>query len=238
MKNSILLLLLAVCSLHIVSAQSKVKVKGTGPSITRTVNLDAFDQVESNIAADVELTQGPTQKVVMEGPENILDLIQTEVKDKKWRIKFPKNTWADYDDVKIKITVPELISVGLAGSGSMITTNTFKADDFQVGLSGSGNMKLMVEADNIDCGLSGSGTINLKGKTKELSIGTSGSGDVRALECTADVVKVGISGSGDCEVYANQMLDAGIAGSGHVKYKGRPKVKTGISGSGSIQSID
>ncbi|MDZ4708639.1 MAG: head GIN domain-containing protein [Saprospiraceae bacterium] len=238
MKNKILLLILAVSSLHLVSGQSKEKVKGTGPTIIRTVDLASFDQIESNIAADVEITQGATQKVVMEGQENILNLIQTEIKDKKWRIKMPKNIWADYDDVKIKITMPSLISIGLAGSGSIITTNTFKTDDFQVGLSGSGSMKLMVEADNIDCGLSGSGTINLKGKTKELSIGTSGSGDVKALDCLAETVKVGISGSGNCEVSAGQMLDAGIAGSGNVKYRGRPKVKTGISGSGSIQSID
>lgn len=238
MKNSILLLMLVLIGVQSVSGQSKEKVKGSGPTITRTLDLPSFDQIESNIEADVEITQGPVQKVVMEGQENILNLIQTEIKDKKWKIRLPKNTWADYDQVKIKITIPSLISVGLAGSGSVITTNTFKADDFQVGLSGSGNMKLMVEADNIDCGLSGSGTINLKGKTKELSIGTSGSGDVKALDCAADVVKVGISGSGDCEVYASQMLDAGIAGSGNIKYKGRPKVKTGISGSGSIQSID
>jgi len=238
MKNSILILILAVSSLQVVYGQSKEKVKGTGPKITRTVDLLAFDQIESNIAADIEITQGATQKVVMEGQENILNLIQTEIKDKKWRIKLPKNVWADYDDVKIKITIPELISVGLAGSGSVVTTNTFKAEDFQIGLSGSGDMKIMVEADNIDCGLSGSGTINLKGKTKELSIGTSGSGNVKALDCNADIVKVGISGSGDCEVSVNQMLDAGIAGSGSIRYKGRPKVKTGISGSGSLHSID
>lgn len=238
MKNNILLLILAVISLNTAIGQSKEKVKGTGPSITRTVEVASFTQLESQISADVEITQGATQKVVMEGQENILNMIQTEVKDGKWKIKFPKNTWGDYDHVKIKITVPALTSIGLSGSGNVTTTNTFKADDFSVGLSGSGNMKIMVEANNIDCGLSGSGGIVLKGKTKELSLGTSGSGNIKAMECNADVVKVGISGSGDCEVYANTLLDAGIAGSGSIRYKGTPKIKTGVSGSGSIQSVN
>lgn len=234
MKNIILLLILVVAGVQTALSQ---KIKGTGPRVTRTLDLASFEKIESNISADVEITQGSTQKITVEGQANIIDLIQTEVSDNKWKIKFPKNTWGDYEDLKIKITLPKLTAVGLGGSGSIITTNMFTADEFNVGVSGSGTVKVMVEANRVDCGLSGSGNIHLQGKTHDLKIGTSGSGNVKALDFSASQVKIGISGSGSCEVSATDMLEAGISGSGSIRYKGQPKIKTGISGSGSIQSI-
>ena len=157
--------------------------------------------------------------MTIEGQANIIDQIATEVKDGKWRIKLPKNMWSDYDKLNIKITVPRLHGVGMAGSGNITTMNTIKTDDFQIGLSGSGNIRATVEAEYIDCGISGSG-------------------NVKAQDCEVEKVKIGISGSGDCLVNASNSLEAGIAGSGSVKYKGHPKVKTSISGSGSISTID
>ncbi len=237
MKTIFMSFLAFVCASAVIG-QSKERIKGSGPSVTRTLSVSSFSTVECSLSADVEITQGPTQKVTVEGQANIIDLISTEVVDRKWKIKLPKNTWADYENVTIKITVPELNGIGLAGSGSMTTTNTIKSEDFQIGLSGSGKIEASVDAAYIDCGLSGSGHVYLTGKAKELNIGTSGSGDVRAKDCPVEKVKIGISGSGDCEVNATTSLEAGIAGSGQVRYKGHPKVKSSISGSGSIHSID
>lgn len=235
MKNTLFILCLLTTT---VSWSQKEKIKGSGSTITRTLEVAPFTSVECSLYADVEVTQGPTQKVTVDGQENIINLISTEVKDDKWRIKLPRNTWADYDKLKIKITVPQLYGLGMAGSGSMKTTNTIKSDDFQVGLSGSGKMDVNVEAEHVDLGISGSGNVRLTGKANELAIGQSGSGDVKARDFPVEKVKISISGSGNSEVNVTQNLEAGISGSGSVTYKGKPKVKSSISGSGSIHSVD
>lgn len=214
------------------------KVKGTGPAVTKTLTVAAFSTLECSMAADIEVTQGSNQSVTVVGQENIIDLIQTEVSDGKWRIKLPKGTWADYENLKFKITMKEVRGLGMAGSGSISTTNKIKTDDLQIGLSGSGKISVETDATYVDCGISGSGDISLKGNAKELNIGTSGSGDLKALDFVVEKVKIGISGSGDCLVNVSESLDAGIAGSGSVRYKGRPKVKSSISGSGSVSSMD
>ena len=237
MKN-LLTISLMFFAFSVMGWSQKVSLKGSGPSVTRTLDLPSFSTIECSVSADVEITQGATQKVTIEGQANIIDQIATEVKDGKWRIKLPKNMWSDYDKLNIKITVPRLHGVGMAGSGNITTMNTIKTDDFQIGLSGSGNIRATVEAEYIDCGISGSGNVFIKGVAKELNIGTSGSGNVKAQDCEVEKVKIGISGSGDCLVNASNSLEAGIAGSGSVKYKGHPKVKTSISGSGSISTID
>lgn len=214
------------------------KVKGTGPAVTKTLNLASFSTLECSLAADIEITQGANQSVTVTGQENIIELIQTEVADGKWRIKLPKGTWADYDNLKFKVTMKEVRGLGMAGSGSISTTNKIMTEELQLGLSGSGKITVDADAEYIDCGISGSGDIYLKGKAKELNIGTSGSGDLKASDCMVEKVKIGISGSGDCLVNASESLEAGIAGSGSVRYKGRPKVKSSVSGSGSVNSMD
>ena len=235
MRNALIILCLLTVS---VSWSQKEKIKGSGPTTIRTLDLATFTSVECNMSADVEITQGPTQKVTVEGQENIINLISTEVKEDKWRIKLPKNMWGDYDKITIKITVPKLYGLGMAGSGSMKTTNTIKTDDFQIGLSGSGKIDVSVDAENVDCGISGSGNVHIMGKANELAVGTSGSGDVRAKDLAVGKVKIGISGSGDCEVNVSDSLEASISGSGSVRYKGRPRIKSSISGSGSLNSTD
>ena len=226
-------LLILVCS--ITYAQ---KIKGTGPNVSKTLNVASFSTLECSMAADIEITQGSSQSVTVLGQENIIQLIQTEVSDGKWRIKLPKGTWADYENLKFKITMKDIRGLGMAGSGSITTTNKIKTDDLQIGLSGSGKITVETDADYVDCGISGSGNIYLKGRAKELNIGTSGSGDLKAQDFAVEKVKIGISGSGDCMVNASESLEAGIAGSGSVHYKGRPKIKSSVSGSGSVSSID
>lgn len=211
------------------------QVKGTGPIVTKTLNLASFTTIECSMAADLEVTQGATQKVEVEGQQNIIDLINTEITENKWKIKTPRGTWTEYDKLKIKVTLPTIYGLGMAGSGSIRSMNTIKTDDFQIGLSGSGKVDLSLEADAVDCGISGSGNVNLKGHTKELVVATSGSGDVTAFDFPASKVKIGMSGSGNIDVNASESLDAAISGSGDVRYKGSPKVKAKVSGSGTVE---
>lgn len=234
MKKIIYLTLLLLVSVFTYAQ----RIKGTGPSVTKTLNVSSFSTLECSMAADVEITQGSSQTVTVMGQENIIELIQTEVSDGKWRIKLPKGSWADYENLKFKITMKDIRGLGLSGSGSITTTNKINTDDLQLGLSGSGKITVEADAEYVDCGISGSGNIYLKGRAKELNIGTSGSGDLKAQDFAVEKVKIGISGSGDCVVNVSESLDAGIAGSGSVRYKGRPKIKSSVSGSGSVSSMD
>ena len=50
---------------------------------TRNLDLDKFSKVSLNISADVYIELGSTQKVVAEGSERLINLIETEVNDEK-----------------------------------------------------------------------------------------------------------------------------------------------------------
>ncbi len=210
-------------------------INGEGSKVTETFDLPTFDAIGLTINADVYLTQG-SQSVKIEAQKNIIDNIEKEVDGKHWKIKFKKNV-RKHEAVKIWISVPDLTSVAVSGSGDVIGKGSFKGlGELRLAVSGSGNIELDANSTSLNAAVSGSGNIDTKGKTGDCQIRISGSGDVDAGNLHASTCSVRIAGSGDASVNVKENLEVAIAGSGDVVYTGNPKVRSKISGSGDVHS--
>jgi len=207
--------------------------KGEGDTVTRQLTVPAFEGVDLRIAGDVILTEGPTQKVEVQGQENIINQLETDVENGTWEIEFD-NRVRDYDKLKVYITLPKLRRVVTSGSGSIMGLSTFTTSDLAVNVSGSGSTNLATTATNVDARISGAGNIELAGTTTNQSVRISGSGKYRSFGLRSDNCDVNISGSGDTEVTANTTLRADISGSGSVRYKGQPTINFSGNGSGRL----
>ena len=106
--------------------------------------------------------------------------------------------------------------------------------NFDLSVSGSGDIKTKVSCDKVRANVSGSGTIFIEGETSNASFGISGSGKIKAYNLQQGQCQSVISGSGDMYVNASQLIDARISGSGRVYFINHPVVHTSISGSGSV----
>lgn len=238
MKTSAYYSLFALCFLFTLSLDAQ-RINGKGSSVTEVFQLDQFHTIKLNIPAKVKLLQGNTQKVVVSGQKNILDLINKEVKNEAWKIEFDAKKVYNYDQVEIEITLPDLAGVSLSGSGKIVTMDKFQTnDDFKVSISGSGKADLHIEAATIDCSIAGSGRVLLTGATNELDINTTGSGDLEAYELTSKHCSISTAGSGDVRVQVSESLNASLVGSGDVTYVGSPKVKVSMAGSGKVRPRD
>jgi hypothetical protein len=227
---SILSLLL---SLGCISAQ-----KNDRGSITVERATPSYDHIAISGAFNIELVDGHEGKITLEGEENILDHIITEVKGDKLNIRFKKGYpqrayWKN--QVSITIPVERIHGLSLSGSGDIVGNTTIKTDHFETAMSGSGDIALVVEANSVKASMSGSGDITLRGKTSNLEISISGSGDIKAYDFIADNVEALVSGSATVEVTANKSINAKVSGSGDIDYRGNPeKIDTKVSGSGDI----
>jgi uncharacterized protein (AIM24 family) len=233
MKKPIYLsILLAFLAINTISAQSSIK--GEGDIVKQEIKLSDFDGLALEIGADVILTQGKIQKVVIEGQQNIIDNIEKEVRGSSWKIEYDKNV-KSAKPVKIYITMPKISEIAFSGSGSISTKGKFSGlGDLDIAMSGSGDIQLDVEADDIDLAKSGSGDVELSGSGKSLDVAISGSGNVDAASLPVSACAVAISGSGDVAVHVDGPLEVAISGSGNVKYKGNATVESRSSGSGSV----
>lgn len=221
------------------SAQWGKRIKGNGNFTTVERSVGNYDEVSLAGWFDVELVDGREGELTLEGESNLLEYINTEVKDGTLRIKVKKgfNLKPSSWDNAIKITVPieSIDALRLSGSGDIVGKTTIKAADFRTSMSGSGDITVAVESNNVKASMSGSGDINLSGSTENFDVSISGSGDIKAYDLEADNVEATVSGSADIKVTANKMIKARVSGSGDISYRGNPgKVDTKSSGSGDI----
>ena len=241
MKKSILILAVILFTSQI-QAQSwgSKKIKGNGNTTTITRTTSEYDIISCAGSMDYVLVKGQEGKITIEGEENLLKYIVTEVKGNKLVVKVENGVNLKSSMNKtIKITIPfdDINDVSLAGSGDLWSEDTINASTLEVSMAGSGDVNLDINVTSVAGSLAGSGDLTLKGRTTNLEASVAGSGDFNGFGLEADNTEVSVAGSGDAEVVSNDMLKARVSGSGDIHYKGNPeKEDTKVNGSGSISS--
>ncbi|EGV42785.1 DUF2807 domain-containing protein [Bizionia argentinensis JUB59] len=237
MKNQIVLLTILLCSAASCAQWGK-RISGNGNIVTIERNTSDYEEIACYGSFDYILLAGTEGKLKIEGEENLLEYIITEVKDGKLIVKTEKGinlSTSRKKTIKIFIPFKDIEKVSLAGSGDIISKAPINTDEFDVNLTGSGDITLDIFANEIESNLTGSGDITLTGKTTDLKLTITGSGDYSCYGLSAENTEVSISGSGDMEVVSNSNLKIRVTGSGDVSYKGNPaKEDTKVTGSGSI----
>jgi len=238
------LTLVVVAFLFVSSANAQwwggKKIKGNGNMTKITRTTSDYDAIKCAGSFDYILVAGNEGKITIEGEENLLEYIITEVSDGKLKVKTKNNVSlrTSYNKT-IKITIPfkDIDEVSLSGSGDLWNEDKITSNNLEVSLSGSGDIVLDIETTSVDGSLAGSGDMTLKGKTNDLEVSLAGSGDIHGFGLQANNTDVSVAGSGDIEIVSNKSLKARVSGSGDIQYKGNPaKEDTKVSGSGSINN--
>lgn len=208
-------------------------VNGHGDRVTEVLNLSNFSGISLTIPAKVFLRQGDEQRVEVEAQENIIDLIERDVRNEVWEIEFEDCAFS-YSLVEITITLPDLDLVEITSSGDVYTLEQFEVGSLELRLSGSGNMRVDAATLDVDARISGSGDIRMDGTCQDLYVLISGSGDFEGFGLEAENAECIISGSGNIETLVTENLDVTISGSGNVYYRGTPLIDVSISGTGKV----
>src|SRR5210317_1313974 len=172
------------------SAQWGKRIKGNGNMVTEQRTLDSYDAISVTGWFDVELVSGKEGALTLSGEENLLEHIETKVKNGRLIVKsesgysLQPSSWKG-KGILITIPVEDINSVVFSGSGDVEAKTKLVSDNFEVVLSGSGDINLELESDEVVVTLSGSGDIVLKGSSDKLNVTVSGSGDVKAYERSA-----------------------------------------------------
>lgn len=207
-------------SVHTACSQSWPWQKQSEASevVKQTLNLDEFHSIGLGLSADVRLSPGNKQEVVVEGPEHLIENLNRDVRNGFWNIELTTRTRYSKRLI-IYITMKELKEISLGGSGKIYTTSPFQnLGELAFSIGGSGEITFSGSAESLKVSIGGSGTVN----AKDLSVKSS---------------KVSIAGSGDCYIDVSDNLEVALAGSGSVMYKGRPKIKSSIAGSGKVETL-
>jgi len=212
------------------------KIKGNGNIVTLNRTTSGYDGLSVGGSFDVILVKGKEGKITIEGEENIIPHIITEVKNNTLKIKYEKNiNVRTTKKLTITVTYESLDKISLGGSGNITNQGIIKNQDLAVSLGGSGNITLHVDTDEMKSSIGGSGNIKLFGKSNEFTCSIAGSGSIKAYELNTDILNANIAGSGSIKATVKTKIKAKVVGSGNIYYKGNPKdVDSKSVGSGDV----
>ena len=215
---------------------------GNQSDVKESRDLSGFTKVSFGVSGNLYINIGSEFKVVLEGDKRTLESVITEVsggklviKNENWRM----SNWRMNEKVTVYVTMPELTSLGVSGSGKAEIKDAVKTGDLHLSVSGSGKLYASdISVSNLDCSISGSGDITLgsNGNCSKADISISGSGNYIGESFKIGTAEIHISGSGNCTCNVTESLKASVSGSGNVTYEGNPRVDAHVSGSGKVRS--
>lgn len=219
-----------------------------GPQVTQVRPLKGFDKIEVIGSPSVYYTQSDSFSVRVEGPENMVDKIVTTVEDgtltirNKGKIGMINISLGDMDELSVKVSSPDLVSVVLSGSGDFIGQNRIDTDEMDIVLRGSGDITFNdILCDHCTADLTGSGDLDIQRlEAITSSVTLIGSGDMDVFQWNVQDTDIMLRGSGDIAVRFDgncKKVDCQLVGSGDISLRGKvERFSQHKNGSGDIDT--
>jgi hypothetical protein len=209
-----IVLLLALVMLVTACGRIHHDVAGSGIRQKQKREVPAFTSIATSGSFDIEVVCQKSQSLQVEGDDNILPLVSTEVSNNVLRIENVRG-YSVNQPVEIKISVQNLDGLRSSGSGKIVISD-LKNEKFQLDANGAP-------------------TVKVSGETKLVEIDASGAGKIDTHKLRAERAVVDSKGVSKIEVHATQQLDVEVSGPSHVIYQGDPVVKKTVNGPGSVE---
>jgi hypothetical protein len=217
--------------------------KRTGKDVVSDRPLAAFKEIALEDNINLVLTQGTEERIRIEGGEGIMDGIESIVTDSVLTIR-NTNRCNLSRSLKRPITAylsfKSITRIFFNGSGNISSTNTISDSLLQVDTqNGAGKVNLDLDVTVLIVALStGPSDITLSGKTRDSFVYNAGNGFVHMEEMKSKYVSVISISTGDCYVWATDLLDVTLKYNGNIYYKGSPQVRDpALTGKGKLIAL-
>ena len=214
MRTVTLLLMIALAGLATGCHELSGQVRGSGNRIVEKREIGEFKTLTTEGAFDIRLVSQKAPSLEIEGDDNILAVIRTDVSNGVLHIK-PLRSYSVREPIVLRISVTNLEGLSVSGAG-------------KIDIDGVNNERFEINS-------SGAPTIRVSGTTKLVDINSSGAAkiDTHKLQASRGVVES--SGVSKIDVDVKDQLDVTISGPSHVTYEGDPVVNKTIHGPGKLE---
>lgn len=189
-------------------------VKGSGDSASENREIKGFKGVDVGSSFEVVITAQKEFSVTVEADDNILPLIETEVRRGVLNIECSRRV-SPKTPMRILISAPDIDDVETSGAAS-VTLNSIK------------NSNLKIDS-------SGASRVFVTGETSKLLVELSGATKVDAEALLAETANIETSGASQASVNVLNSLRTDASGASKITYSGNPRdLNTKKSGAASV----
>ena len=190
-------------------------VKGSGNSATEKRDVAGFRGVDASGVFQVEIVAGKEFSVEVDADDNLLPMIETEVRDGILNIGTDGRV-SPKSPMRVRITAPDIDNLQASGVA-------------KVSLTGVKNGSLSVDS-------SGASRITVEGTTGSLSVDVSGASKIDTANLQAENATIDASGASQVSVNASNEVRADASGASKITYApGAKNVVKKTSGASSVR---
>jgi hypothetical protein len=191
-------------------------VVGSGKIVTESRPVSGFTKVDLSGVGDLMIDVNGSEALTIEGDDNIVPLIVTEVRGDTLHIGFKERTPIQrVSRLRYTLSAKALDGLTLSGAGNVTASN--------------------IDTPSMEVVTSGAGRINMSGKATNEVVTLTGAGSFEGENLLSETASVNTSGVGRAIVNAAKKLDVSISGAGSVEYIGSPQVTQQVSGIGTVK---
>ena len=137
-------------------------VEGEGDIITEVREMPAFDEIDFGGKGQIALIPGDKHEVRVEIYENLMPLLQIEVKDGRLKIKFKERVRSD-KPIRFYITARQFRVLDMSGSIKIKSAGVLVSDELDLEFSGASEGILKVRTKHLRTTLSGASEMAFSG---------------------------------------------------------------------------
>lgn len=246
--------------LFIIIAITAIFVKGQSASRAtenlqnKTIVLEHFDKIDSEMVFDVEVRKSNEEKVMI--TSNYLRFVEIDVKNNTLQIDYKRNQPMENVDTKIVIYAKEVKSVS-AGIGSIVKIkDNFDVQKFSTESGGKifgdsnaknivintksgGSVLGTVNTENLILNAQSGSKIDIQGKIETAKINSQGASKIIATKANISVANVTAESSSSVSLSISKELAASASSMAKIRYKTLSGIKFSAdrSSGGSIDML-
>jgi hypothetical protein len=192
----------------------RAEIKGSGKRERQKREVPSFTSISTAGAFQIEIVCQKDLGVEVEGDDNVLPYVSSEVRDNQLRLTNNKSYSTD-EPVKFKISVPNIEAFSTDGAG-------------KVQITGVNNDKIQIFSN-------GASVITVSGSTKMVGIDTNGASKIDTHNLRATRAVVDSKGVSRVDIGVSEQLDVTVSGPSQVTYRGDPVVNKTVHGPGKVE---
>lgn len=228
---------LAIAILAVVFTSCGETVQGNGQVKKETRETAPFESIDISGGYEVHIKPANYSSLTIEADENLLEHIETYVKDGVLHVKSEVN-FSRYRKLELQISVETFKGLETSGAVDVQGKGLLTGEDMDFDFSGAAEVDLELQADRIEADFSGASEVKFSGNAEELDLETSGAVEFDGENLKTRNCRLDMSGAGEAVVFVTEKLDIKVSGAAQIRYKGSPSdIKQDISGAASIDEL-
>lgn len=209
-------------------------IRGNGNVVKETREISSFSGIKVGGAFEVYLSQSNTESLTIEADENLMSVIETEVRGNTLVISTRENI-QDSKKLNIFISFKDIDNLNISGACNLKSKGMLNFSSLKFDGSGASEIDLQLTTNKLSCNFSGASDIEFSGNAKICDIEISGAAELKAFDLETDEMELRVSGAADARVNASKYLKINASGAASVQYVGNPNIDQHTSGASSIR---